>query len=80
MPYVDREDAGRHLAERLRHLRGADLVVLGLPRGGVPVAFEVAGELHAPLDVIRSSRNTASARSVRTTSGSWTTTWCGRPG
>jgi putative phosphoribosyl transferase len=52
MPYVDRTDAGRHLAHRLRHLRGADVVVLGLPRGGVPVAFEVAEELHAPLDVI----------------------------
>ncbi len=52
MLYVDRADAGRHLAHRLRHLRGADIVVLGLPRGGVPVAFEVAAELHAPLDVI----------------------------
>jgi putative phosphoribosyl transferase len=52
MLFVDRADAGRHLAQRLRHLRGEDLVVLGLPRGGVPVAFEVAGELHAPLDVI----------------------------
>ncbi len=52
MFFVDRADAGRHLAGRLRHLRGADVVVLGLPRGGVPVAFEVAGELHAPLDVI----------------------------
>ncbi len=52
MLFVDRADAGRHLAQRLRHLRGTDVVVLGLPRGGVPVAFEVAGELRAPLDVI----------------------------
>ena len=52
MLFVDRRDAGRHLAQRLHHLRGADVAVLGVPRGGVPVAFEVAEELHAPLDVI----------------------------
>jgi putative phosphoribosyl transferase len=52
MLFVDRVDAGRHLAQRLRHLRGPDVVVLALPRGGVPVAFEVAEELGALLDVI----------------------------
>jgi putative phosphoribosyl transferase len=52
VPFVDRVDAGRRLAERLRHLRGEDVVVLGLPRGGVSVAAEVARALDASLDVI----------------------------
>ena len=50
--FEDRVDAGRQLGRQLRELRGQDLVVLGLPRGGVPVAFEVAASLGAPLDVI----------------------------
>lgn len=52
MVFVDRVDAGRQLGARLQHLRGQDVVVLGLPRGGVPVAAEVARALDAPLDVI----------------------------
>ena len=51
-PFRDRRDAGRQLAERLtRFADRADVVVLALPRGGVPVAAEIAARLHAPLDV-----------------------------
>jgi putative phosphoribosyl transferase len=58
--FVDRVDAGRQLGQRVQHLRGPEVaraahcgvVVLGLPRGGVQVAAEVAAALDAPLDVI----------------------------
>jgi putative phosphoribosyl transferase len=52
MSFRDRQDAGRQLSARLEHLRDAKPIVVGLPRGGVPVAAEVANALDAPLDVI----------------------------
>lgn len=52
MRFRDRADAGRQLAERLQHYaRRPNVLVLGLPRGGVPVAYEVAQALNAPLDI-----------------------------
>ena len=49
--YADRREAGAVLAGHLREFVGRDVVVLGLPRGGIPVACEVAMALRAPLDV-----------------------------
>ncbi|MDO8431012.1 MAG: phosphoribosyltransferase family protein [Candidatus Binatus sp.] len=50
--YSNRQQAGRMLAQRLKPQAGADVVVLGVPRGGLPVAKEVADALGAPLDVV----------------------------
>src|SRR4051812_46968084 len=50
--FRDRADAGRKLAQRITSsMKGPDTVVLGLPRGGVPVAFEVARTLESELDI-----------------------------
>lgn len=52
MIFIDRRDAGRRLADVLASRSLADPVVLGVPRGGVVVAYEVARVLAAPLDVV----------------------------
>jgi len=52
MRFVDRADAGRRLAHALLSYRDRDPVVLALPRGGLPVAAEIAAALAAPLDVV----------------------------
>lgn len=52
MPFLNRADAGRRLAGVLTGVRDADAIVLGLPRGGIPVGYEIAQALGVPLDVI----------------------------
>ena len=57
MIFEDRVDAGRRLASKLGGYAGRkDVIVLGIPRGGVPVAFEVARALKAPLDIFLSRK------------------------
>ncbi len=50
-PFKDREEAGRRLARRLARYRDEDPIVLALPRGGVPVGYEISRTLGAPLDI-----------------------------
>jgi putative phosphoribosyl transferase len=52
LPFTTREDAGRRLARRLEAMKIADPVIFALPRGGVPVAVEVAKALNAPVDLL----------------------------
>jgi putative phosphoribosyl transferase len=51
LPFRDRHDAGRQLGEKLFAYSGHSTLVLGIPRGGVPVAYGIAHALHAPLDI-----------------------------
>ncbi|MFP4095908.1 MAG: phosphoribosyltransferase [Cyclobacteriaceae bacterium] len=52
MRFEDREDAARQLAQELKHYKSTDSIVLGIPRGGVPMAYYIAEELDLPLDVV----------------------------
>jgi len=52
LPFKDREEAGKELALALAEFRGRDVIVLGVPRGGVVVAREVAESLGVPLDIV----------------------------
>ncbi len=55
-PFEDRRDAGRKLATKLTRFRDGRCVVFGLPRGGVPVGYEISRSLGAPLDVFVSRK------------------------
>ena len=84
--FADRREAGRVLSGMLvSYASRPDVIVLGLPRGGVPVAFEVAQALHAPLDVFlvrnwgaRVMKSWRWVRSPPETSWSLTTRWSRR--
>ena len=54
--FRNRTEAGKLLAAKLEKYRGTDTIVLGVPRGGVPVAYEIARELRLPLDILLSKK------------------------
>lgn len=64
--FRDRRQAGRMLVRRLGHLRLSESVILGVPRGGVPVATEIAQTLSVPLDVVVVGHLTLPERPART--------------
>ncbi len=54
--FRNRSEAGKLLAAKLENYRGTNSIILGIPRGGVPVAYEIAKELSLPLDVVLSKK------------------------
>lgn len=56
MKFRNRAEAGKILARELRAYKGKDVIVLAIPRGGVPVGFEIAQDFHAPLDLVMSKK------------------------
>ena len=69
--FRDREDAGAQLTKKLEYLRGENVVVVGLPRGGVPVAAVVAGHLGKPLDIIGVRKLGAPGQEEMAMGGDW---------
>ena len=69
-PFRDREDAGRRLAERLARYQSENPVIFALPRGGVPIGYEVAHALKTPLDVFIARKLVSRASSEHPTSQS----------
>lgn len=56
MLFEDRKDAGRKLALKLKEYKGKKAIILAIPRGGIPVGFEVAKRLNLPLDLVVSRK------------------------
>jgi len=56
MRFRNRSDAGKRLAGALQVYRGRDVIVLAIPRGGIPVGYEIARDFHAPLDVVMAKK------------------------
>ncbi len=56
MKFRNRSDAGKRLARELEAYRGRDVIVLAIPRGGIPVGYEISRAFHAPLDVVMAKK------------------------
>ena len=54
--FENRKEAGMMLAEKLKQYKGANAVVLAIPRGGIPIGYEIAMDLSLPLDIILSKK------------------------